>query len=345
MERMDRASVVDGPCAARRARRFPLAAHLFPALGALWLTGCAGGGGDPARPTHVISGKVSASVSGAVTAGVSLALSGPGVVAASATTRSDGTYQFDGYPDGEYTVTPNLAGSLFLPVSRTVTVAANDAAGADFATAPEGTTASVDAAELAAASASIGAPTLGYTVGLTNWTGSGLADIAAQAWIEQGTARRKAGWAAVADACAPPSTPGILLPGACTFGGFLDVSNAGTGTGTLAPGSATLAVELVQGAAATVLHTLRVPITLTSTRSVSGRIVGATGVSFQATAAGYGASWGLYTGGADTYSLTGLPAGLVTVTPSKNGYTFSPATRVVDVGAADATGVDFTAAP
>lgn len=422
MERTRRAKTVDEPCASGRARRSSLAARLVPALGALLLAGCPGGGNDPAPSTHVISGTISGpgaagatvvlsgaasdsvqadetgwyafgglrdgdyavtpsrtgstftpasrpvtlagdsvagqdftaaavgghaiagKISGADAAGVTVTLSGAAALTASTTTGDDGTYRFEGYPDGDYTVSPSKLGDVFSPADRSVTLAAADVTGADFSVAVAGATATVDRVE-PAASAAIGGSGVSTNVVLTNWTASGLGDIAVQAWIEQGEARRRAIWVTVAGTCAPASVPGVFLPGTCTFGFWVYASNTNPGTGTLAPGSATLAVELVKGAASTVLHALRVPITLVASRSISGRISGSTGVSLSALAAADGRTWGLYTGGADTYSMTGLPAGGFTITPSKSGYQFSPASRLVDVSAADATGVDFSAAP
>lgn len=288
---------------------------------------------------HAIGGKIS----GADAAGVTVTLSGAAALTASTKTGDDGTYRFEGYPDGDYTVSPSKLGDVFSPADRSVTLAAADVTGADFSVAAAGATATVDRVE-PAASAAIGGSGVSTNVVLTNWTASGLGDIAVQAWIEQGEARRRAIWVTVAGTCAPASLPGVFLPGTCTFGFWVYASNTNPGTGTLAPGSAMLAVELVQGAASTVLHALRVPITLVASRSISGRISGSTGVTLSAVAAADGRTWGLYTGGADTYSMTGLPAGVFTITPSKEGYTFSPASRTVDVSAADATAVDFSAA-
>ena len=43
------------------------------------------------------------------------------------------------------------------------------------------------------------------------------------------------------------------------------------------------------------------------------------------------------------YSFTGLANGSYTVTPSKTGYTFSPANQSVTVNGANVTAVNFTA--
>ena len=46
-----------------------------------------------------------------------------------------------------------------------------------------------------------------------------------------------------------------------------------------------------------------------------------------------------------TYQFPGLSAGSYVITPSKSGYTFSPASRTVPLGNGDITGQDFTATP
>jgi len=75
---------------------------------------------------HLISG----TVSGAVSQGVTLSLTG----ASNATTATDaaGHYSFSGLSNGAYTVTPSLTGFTFTPASRPVTVSGADVIGQDF---------------------------------------------------------------------------------------------------------------------------------------------------------------------------------------------------------------------
>ncbi len=80
-------------------------------------------------PTHAISG----AVSGAVTSGVTVTLAG--AQAASTTTDASGSYTFPGLADGDYTVTPSLAGYAFTPASLAVTLAGADAPGMSFVAA------------------------------------------------------------------------------------------------------------------------------------------------------------------------------------------------------------------
>jgi Carboxypeptidase regulatory-like domain len=78
---------------------------------------------------HAISGKVS----GAVAAGVTVALSGDAT--ATVATALDGSYAFPGLSNGSYAVTPSLAGYVFGPASASVTLQGADAPGVNFVAA------------------------------------------------------------------------------------------------------------------------------------------------------------------------------------------------------------------
>jgi hypothetical protein len=66
---------------------------------------------------------ISGTVSGDVQGGVSIALSGGGVVKPAAISApGTGAYAFSGIPDGTYTLTPTLAGYTFAPAAPTVAV-------------------------------------------------------------------------------------------------------------------------------------------------------------------------------------------------------------------------------
>ncbi len=81
------------------------------------------------------------------------------------------------------------------------------------------------------------------------------------------------------------------------------------------------------------------PITYTA----AGRITDAAGTAVANVTISDGAGHTATTGSDGNYLLTGLVAGTHTLTPSKIGYTFSPASRAVTVSP-DATGQDFTGA-
>ena len=78
-------------------------------------------------PTHRIAG----TVSGAVAAGVTITLSGPG--SPSTVTDGTGAFGFEGLVDGEYTLTPSASGFGFYPAALPVTLSGVDVSGADFA--------------------------------------------------------------------------------------------------------------------------------------------------------------------------------------------------------------------
>ncbi len=82
------------------------------------------------RVTFEVTNSISGKLSGDVAVGVTVSLSG----ARSATTTTDGTgaYSFTGLFSGAYTVTPSLAGYVFDPASRAVTLAGADLNGLDF---------------------------------------------------------------------------------------------------------------------------------------------------------------------------------------------------------------------
>jgi chitodextrinase len=71
---------------------------------------------ESSTPTYSISG----TVSGAVTSGVIITLSGAG--SASTTTGSGGSYNFTDLSNGTYTITPSKTGYTFSPTNRSITV-------------------------------------------------------------------------------------------------------------------------------------------------------------------------------------------------------------------------------
>ncbi|MFN3929222.1 MAG: carboxypeptidase regulatory-like domain-containing protein, partial [Thermoflexus sp.] len=80
------------------------------------------------------------------------------------------------------------------------------------------------------------------------------------------------------------------------------------------------------------------------TYRISGRVVDPSGNPIPGVTISDNAGHTTTTGSDGRYTLSGLAAGTYTVTPSKSGYTFFPASRTVTVPP-DATGVDFTGAP
>ena len=77
---------------------------------------------------------------------------------------------------------------------------------------------------------------------------------------------------------------------------------------------------------------------------ISGRVTDGGGNSILGVSVSAGAAGSATTDGSGAYTISGLAAGTYTLTPSKPGYFFSPASLPVIVPPS-ATGVDFTAAP
>ena len=92
--------------------------------------GCGGGGGEGSAPTYSISG----TVSGAITDGVTIILTGAG--SATTSTNTGGNYSFSGLVNGTYTVTPSLPGYTFTPSSAAITVSGTNVTGTNFVAAP-----------------------------------------------------------------------------------------------------------------------------------------------------------------------------------------------------------------
>jgi hypothetical protein len=80
-------------------------------------------------PTYGISG----TVSGALTSGVTMSLSGPGLTTdETTTTDSSGNYSFTGLREGTYTVKPSLKAYLFRPASAPAVVTGANVPGLNF---------------------------------------------------------------------------------------------------------------------------------------------------------------------------------------------------------------------
>ena len=73
---------------------------------------------------------ISGTVSGDVTQGVTLTLSGAGY--STTTSGGDGTFQLAKLANGSYTVTPSLSGYTFTPLSRNIIVSGGSVSGCDF---------------------------------------------------------------------------------------------------------------------------------------------------------------------------------------------------------------------
>lgn len=95
--------------------------------GAAWVT-------SNGAPTTTYS--ISGTVSGAVTSGVTITLSG--AASKTTTTATGGTYTFTGLANGSYTVTPSKSGYTFSPTSTAVTISSGNKTGINFTSTASG---------------------------------------------------------------------------------------------------------------------------------------------------------------------------------------------------------------
>jgi hypothetical protein len=131
-------------------------------------------------------------------------------------------------------------------------------------------TPSITALTLASTTLAIDGPGTTYMATLQNPAKS-LQSVALQGYIVQGTTRRAAGGVQVM--CG--SNTGVLPPGTCTINFATSASNAGSGTGTLAPGAARFELSLFQvvNGVSTTFDTESVDITLVSSAPIISSLV------------------------------------------------------------------------
>jgi PKD repeat protein len=116
------------------------------------------------------------SVSGTVTTGTGVGISGVTVSAgtASTTTNSSGAYTLGGLANGTYTLTPSLAGYTFSPASSSVTISGANVTGRNFTGTPTATN--------SPPTANFGVVTNGLTANFTDSSTDADGTIVARAW-------------------------------------------------------------------------------------------------------------------------------------------------------------------
>jgi hypothetical protein len=242
----------------------------------------------------------------AAVAGVTISLSGAG--SGSVVTGAGGNYSFTGLADGgTYTVTPSAVGYIFTPTTITVTVNGGNAIGENFA-----------ANSLSSATYSIS--------GTVTTSGGALAGVTMSL---SGTAS------------------GITTTdtnGNYSFGGLVNGSYTVIPSLTGYTFSPTSLAVTVNGGDVTGQNFTATAGATGGTFSITGSIHTSGGgpvPGVTLTLSG-DAAVTANTNGSGSYSFTGLANGTYTVTPSKNRYSFSPASITLNINGADATGQDFT---
>jgi hypothetical protein len=256
-------------------------------------------------PTFSISGN--AGTTGAtVTAG-----------SASATSDASSNYSMSGFVAGTYTVTPSKSGCTFSPASSSVTITSANVTGVNFtATCGTGDTQLTSGVALTGQSVALNAWKYYFITvppGATNLTVSTSAATADVDLFTQFNVK-------------PTSTTYICRPFTSSGNETCSATNPSSGTWWFG----------VNGFAAgnfTITATVTTPV---ATFSISGN-AGTTGATVTA------GSQGATSDASNNYVISGLANGTYTVTPSKSGCTFTPATLSVTVAGANVTGNNFTA--
>ena len=311
---------------------------------------------------------ISGAISGAGGNGASVILTGPST--AVVTTDAAGNFSFIGLQNGFYTVTPSKAGFAFTPASQLATVNGLSVAGINFSTATYSISGTIS-----------GAGGSGATVNLTGAsTATVTADAAGNysfTGLQNGSYTVTAGKAGFT--FAPASQPATVNNASVTAMNFSTVTYSISGTISGAGGNAAT-VTLSGGAVAVVTADASGNYTFTgltngayvvtpsqpgfsfspANQSVTVSSANVTSVSFSTVtysisgtisgAGGNGATVNL-TGAAtatvtaDTagnYSFTGLQNGSYTVTPSKAGFAFTPASQAVTVSSSNVAAISFS---
>ncbi len=255
-------------------------------------------------PTFSISGN--AGTSGAtVTAGAS-----------SATTDASGNYSMSGFAAGTYTVTPSKSGCTFSPASSSVTITSANVTANFSATCGSGDTQLTSGVPVTGQSVALGAWKYYYIsvpAGATNLT---FATTSATADVDIYTQYN----------AKPTSSSYICRPYTASGNETCSATNPSSGTWWVG----------VYGYAAgsyTITGTVTTPA---ATYSISGN-AGTSGATVTA------GSQGATSDGSNNYTISGLANGTYTVTPSKSGCTFSPASTSVTVSGANVSAINFTA--
>jgi len=222
---------------------------------------------------------------------------------ATTTTDSSGNYSFSGLASGTYTVTPSGAGLVFSPARQSVTVNGSNVTGTDFS-------ASDQIPQTLSISGSITPTTLGMGISVT------LSGGETATTTTDGSGNYTFSGLAPGTYRVTPSGAGLV---------FSPASQSVTVNGSNVTGTDFSASDQIP-----------------QTSSISGSIKPATlGVGISVTLSGAETAT-TTTDTSGNYSFGGLSSGRYTLTPSKSGLVFSPASQSVTVIGSSLTGEDFT---
>jgi len=222
------------------------------------------------------------------------------------TTNASGNYTFTGLNNGSYTLTPNKPDVTFNPTSSPQTVSGPGITGVNFAA----TATKAGPFIISGSVSSAGSGLIGVTMTLT---GASSATITTDPY------------------------------------NFFEFSGLANGNYTITPSktgftfSPTSSTQTVSGADLTGVTFTATPVQA-GTHSISGNVVadnnGLIGITMTLSGA---SSATTTTDNVGNYTFTGLDNGSYTITPSKTGFTFSPADNTQTLTGQDITGVNFIA--
>ncbi|HKS26135.1 MAG TPA: pre-peptidase C-terminal domain-containing protein [Thermoanaerobaculia bacterium] len=255
-------------------------------------------------PTFTISGNVGTS-GATVTAGSS-----------SATSDASGNYSMSGFVAGTYTVTPSKSGCTFSPASSNVTITSANVT-ANF-------TASCGSGDTQLTS---GVPVTGQSVAASAWKYYYITVPAGATNLTFATSSATGDVDIYTQSGAKPTLSSYICR-PYTSSGNETCSQANPAAGTWWLG--------VYGYAAGSFTVTGTVTTGSVTYSISGN-AGTSGVTVTAGSASATSD------ASGNYAISGLAAGTYTVTPSKSGCTFSPASTSATITSANVTGINFTA--
>jgi uncharacterized protein (DUF2141 family) len=345
------------------------------ALSSVVAAACSGAGGmTPAEQSYAISG----TVAGGVTDGVLITLSGAS--SATTTTAGGGAFSFSGLANGSYTITPSMPGYTFSPTSLAVTVNGGNVSGQSFtATAltysisgtvsgaiADGVLVTLGGASSATATTA-GGGAFSFS-GLANGSytltpskaGFTFSPAALNVTVANGNATGQNFTASAITYTISGTVSGAIADGVLvTIGGAggtaVTTANGGkfsfpgvaNGDYTITPSKAgytfspTSTAVTVNGGNVTGLSFVAVAAA-GSTHGISGVVSGAIADGVLVTLSGASSGTAITANGG-AFSFSGLADGSYTLTPTKAGYTFSPASLNVAVSGADKTAQNFAA--
>jgi parallel beta-helix repeat protein len=265
--------------------------------------GCAGFSNSKGNSDPPLNLTISGTIS-PTASGSGVTMTMTGAASATVTTDNSGNYSFGGLANGTYTLTPSKSGFTFNPASQNITIITANATQVNFTASPGGSSTFTITGTISPAASGTG-----VTVTL-----SGAANATT---VTDNNGNYGFGGLASGSYTLTPSKSGFSF--------------------SPADQNETISTADVTGANFTASQNVATTYSISGTISPAANGTGAT-----VTLSG-AASASTTTDSSGNYSFGGLASGNYTLTPSKSGFSFSPADQNETISSANVTGVDFTA--